>query len=394
MRVSLSLNVRCSFAIQKGLHLSRMPNHPDFTVSDNTSQKPREWYLYGSVADGQHYQEIQINRSGFRIGRRFGCDLQLMWATVSGVHAEFVTTPDDHLVLRDLDSTNGTFVNGERITGEVRLREDDIVQLGASEFRVFARNASATQIVETKDFNFLPSQLVALEDLINGTGLIPHYQPVLKLSDRSVIGYEVLARSGNPELSTPQQMFGLAEKLGLSDALSTACRTAGLHHARDLPASQILFFNTHPSELRHEELLNSLEVLREAAPDQAIMLEIHEAAVTDLAAMAVVQARLNELQISLAYDDFGAGQARILDLIEVPPEILKFDISLIRDIHERSQKHVMMVKTLVSMVRDFGISPLAEGIEKDAEAETCHEIGFEFAQGFYFGRPSPGFSAS
>jgi EAL domain-containing protein (putative c-di-GMP-specific phosphodiesterase class I) len=103
---------------------------------------------------------------------------------------------------------------------------------------------------------------------------------------------------------------------------------------------------------------------------------------------------LNDLQISLAYDDFGSGQARILDLIEVPPEILKFDISLIRDIHQSSQKHVTMVQTLVSMVRDFGISPLAEGIEKDAEAETCREIGFELAQGFHFGRPSPELPAS
>ena len=376
------------------LQRRRMSTNSETTNSETATQKPRDWYLYGSIADGQDFQEIQINRSGFRIGRRFGCDLQLMWATVSGSHAEFITRPDDELILRDLGSTNGTFVNGERITGEVLLQEDDIVQLGASEFRVLTRNSSATQIDETKDFNFLPSQLVALEDLINGTGLIPHYQPVLKLADRSVIGYEVLARSDNPELSTPQQMFGLAEKLGLSDALSTACRTAGLHHAQNLPAKQILFLNTHPAELKQDELLTSLEVLRNSAPDQAIMLEIHEAAVTDLAAMAVVQARLNDLQISLAYDDFGSGQARILDLIEVPPEILKFDISLIRDIHQSSQKHVTMVQTLVSMVRDFGISPLAEGIEKDAEAETCREIGFELAQGFHFGRPSPELPAS
>ena len=371
-----------------------MSTNSDFTVSDNTSRKPTEWYLYGSVADGQNFQEIQINRSGFRIGRRIGCDLQLMWATVSGYHAEFIMRSDGQLVLRDLDSTNGTFVNGERITGEVLLQEDDIVQLGASEFRVLIRNASETQIEETIDFSFLPSQLVGLEDLINGTGLIPHYQPVRKLVDKSVVGYEVLARSDNPELSNPHQMFGLAEKLGLSDALSTACRTAGLHHAQNLPTNQILFLNTHPSELNQEELLISLEVLRNADPDQAIMLEIHEAAVTDLAAMAVVQARLNDLQIALAYDDFGSGQTRILDLIEVPPDILKFDISLIRDIHQSSQKHITMVQTLVSMVRDFGISPLAEGIEKDAEAEICREIGFELAQGFHFGRPSPEVPAS
>ena len=53
-----------------------------------------------------------------------------------------------------------------------------------------------------------------------------------------------------------------------------------------------------------------------------------------------------------------------------------------------------MVQTLVSMVRDFGISPLAEGIEKDAEAEICREIGFELAQGYHFGRPKSEIPAS
>jgi EAL domain-containing protein (putative c-di-GMP-specific phosphodiesterase class I) len=51
-----------------------------------------------------------------------------------------------------------------------------------------------------------------------------------------------------------------------------------------------------------------------------------------------------------------------------------------------------MVKTLVTMVRDFGISPLAEGIETDAEAKTCQEVGFELAQGYHFGRPAPEFN--
>jgi EAL domain-containing protein (putative c-di-GMP-specific phosphodiesterase class I) len=128
--------------------------------------------------------------------------------------------------------------------------------------------------------------------------------------------------------------------------------------------------------------------LRDSAPNQSLSLEIHEAAVTDLDAMAQLRRQLTDLNIYLAYDDFGAGQARILDLVEVPPDVLKFDISLVRDINNASPKRHRMVSMLVEMVRDFGISPLAEGIETSAEAETCLQLGFELAQGFYFGRPA------
>jgi EAL domain-containing protein (putative c-di-GMP-specific phosphodiesterase class I) len=155
-----------------------------------------------------------------------------------------------------------------------------------------------------------------------------------------------------------------------------------------MPADQTLYLNTHPTELQGSRLIRSLEKLRNSAPNQSLSLEIHEAAVTDLQATAKLRRQLNDLNIQLAYDDFGAGQARMLDLVEVPPDVLKFDISLIRNINNASPKRHKMVRTLVEMVRDFGISPLAEGIETSAEADTCRHLGFEFAQGFYFGRPA------
>ena len=73
--------------------------------------------------------------------------------------------------------------------------------------------------------------------------------------------------------------------------------------------------------------------------------------------------------------------------MEVPPDVLKFDISLVRNIHRASLKRRQMVLTLVSMVREFGIAPLAEGVESQDEADACLDLGFEYAQGYHFGRP-------
>ena len=98
---------------------------------------------------------------------------------------------------------------------------------------------------------------------------------------------------------------------------------------------------------------------------------------------------LRDMDISLAYDDFGAGQARLLELTEVPPDYVKFDINLIRNIHLGNAGRQQTLQTLVRMVRELGIATLAEGIECAEEVEVCRQIGFDYAQGYYFGRPAP-----
>ncbi len=90
----------------------------------------------------------------------------------------------------------------------------------------------------------------------------------------------------------------------------------------------------------------------------------------------------------LAFDDFGAGQARLCELAEVRPDYLKFDREMIRDIHTSPQRQQMLAH-LVQLVVELGVVPLAEGIESAAESEICRQIGFQLAQGFHFGRPAP-----
>ncbi len=105
--------------------------------------------------------------------------------------------------------------------------------------------------------------------------------------------------------------------------------------------------------------------------------------------MTKLHASLKKLDIQLAYDDFGAGQARLVDLIEVPPDYLKFDIALVRDIHHGSSQRIQMLETLVRMAHDLGVAVLAEGIECQAEGEACTQLGFDLAQGYHYGKPAP-----
>ena len=137
------------------------------------------------------------------------------------------------------------------------------------------------------------------------------------------------------------------------------------------------------------ELGRQLRAIVDAlGPDQRAVIEIHESAVTDLAAMERIRAQLHALDVGLAYDDFGAGQSRLMELVEVPPDYLKLDMSLVRDI-DRSGKRQELVRALVHVMTDLGIAVLAEGVEREAEGATCIELGCALGQGYLYGRPAP-----
>ena len=79
-------------------------------------------------------------------------------------------------------------------------------------------------------------------------------------------------------------------------------------------------------------------------------------------------------------------EARLLELVEVPPDIIKFDIGLIHGLACSSGLR-QLVSSLVRMVREVGVTTLAEGVETPEQAAICQEIGFQLAQGFFFGPP-------
>ncbi len=184
-------------------------------------------------------------------------------------------------------------------------------------------------------------------------------------------------------------MFHAAEQLNLEVELSRLLRWEGVRLGRDIPGGPELFVNTHPKEIEDiKGLAESLKKVREMTDRTPLVLEIHEAAVTSRKKMQHLAAVLSDLGIRLAFDDFGSGQARLAELVEARPDFVKFDISLIRAIDAAGSSRRRMMISLVEMVRELDIRALAEGIETPQEAAVCKEIGFDFAQGYHFGRPA------
>ena len=348
------------------------------------------WFLSGATRPGDDIRHIPVDEQPFVIGRRAGISLSLQYRTVSGNHAS-LEVENGELILRDLGSTNGTYVNGEKLLDKgVRVVEEDLIHFAEAPFRV-RRQSPTSEHNGTIEENVCDQALalVQFDRLMSQRLVVPHFQPIVKLSTHEQIGFEVLGRGRVFGLESVQSMFHAAEQLSLEVDLSRLLRWEGIRVGREISGGGKLFVNTHPKEMTGPGMISSLAKLRELAGSQPMVLEIHEAAVTNPGMMQQLSKRLNELNIELAYDDFGSGQARLAELIEARPDYVKFDISLIRQIDRADPHRVKMTETLVRMVRDLDILALAEGIETEAEAQACDRLGFDLAQGFYFGRPAP-----
>ena len=358
-------------------------------MSRTAGRQQSLWFLCGPAASGGAIQHIPVDDSPFIVGRGVGISLRLPFKTVSGNHAS-IKVVNQQLIIEDLGSTNGTYVNGKRITGPAPIAEEDLVHFAEAPFRIRCQSLSQhlTGTLQ-EDICDQALALVQFDRLMAERLVVPHFQPIVQLSNAAIFGHEVLGRGKVFGLESVGSMFNAAAQLNLEVELSQLLRWEGVRIGRGMCDNPMLFVNTHPKEMQAPGLVQSLVSLREMAGSIPIVLEIHEAAITCVNSLNDLTKRLNDLNIEMAYDDFGAGQARLAEIVGARPKYVKFDIGLIRDINNADINRKRMVQALVTMVNDLGILSLAEGIETAAEAEACCALGFNLGQGYYYGYPIP-----
>ena len=327
----------------------------------------------------------------FRIGRREGFDLCIPCRNVSSLHAE-ILEKEDGLWVYDLNSTNGTFVNGERITKKARIEQGDRLKIGSCTYEVECSSIGLGRVAMSTIENVVESEESPLDrfDQLIDSGATPNFQPIVDISGHSTsrVGFEVLGRSRLFGLSTPDEMFGFAEELGLQTELSRVLRLRGFQVAENnLAQDQMLFVNTHPDELETDELIKNLKEVRESFPDRPVVVEVPEQVLVDPTTINNLLKVLNDLDIKLAIHDFGAQNVRLSTLNKLRPGIIKFDGALVQGIDQAPEKQ-RLVAAMSKMATELGIIPMAELIECEAEHEMLRQLGVQYAQGFYYGRPS------
>ncbi|WP_189607099.1 EAL domain-containing protein [Saccharospirillum salsuginis] len=214
------------------------------------------------------------------------------------------------------------------------------------------------------------------------------FQPIVSLNQRAVLGYEALVRG-----TAGEPAYSIIERVDDSNRyrFDQACRVKAIHLASRLGLTGLLSINFLPNAVYRPELCirTTLEAAAEANfPIDRILFEITEVEqVADERHLMAILEYYQQQGFQTALDDFGAGYSGLNLLAEVQPNIVKLDMSLIRDC-DRDKKRQIILASTVKMLRDLGVEPLAEGVETREEFGFLEGLGIDLYQGYYFAKPA------
>ncbi len=222
------------------------------------------------------------------------------------------------------------------------------------------------------------------------------YQPIVRLEDRAIAGFEALARWDHPKLGrlSPAEFISIAEEIGLIVDLGlfvlehTARQLAQWQAATRSREPVFASVNVSSRQLLRHDLIQDLRGVLGRVPlaRGTLKLEITESLVMENPEHAAqMLTRIKELGAGLSLDDFGTGHSSLAYLQRFPFDTIKIDQSFVRTTPRGTRP--VILRSIIALAHDLGMEVVAEGAETDSDAVELYQLGCEYAQGFAFGEP-------
>ncbi|HEX6678743.1 MAG TPA: EAL domain-containing protein [Actinomycetes bacterium] len=278
--------------------------------------------------------------------------------------------------------------------------EDVETLLRHADVSMYVSKNTHTPVVYASEYDHHSlTRLVLIGELrraLDGDELVVHYQPQARVSSGEVGKVEALVRWQHPQrgLLGPDQFIPLAEQTGLIRSLTRHVLDAALGQCRawrDEGRRLVVAVNITSRELIDLHFPDEVaELLARWAVEPALLeLEITETTImTDLPRTRSILARLRELGVRLAIDDFGSGHSSLGYLKRLPIDVLKIDQSFVKHMGE-DPGDAAIVRSAIDVGHSLGLEVVAEGVENEQAKRRLEELGCDSFQGYYLGRPQP-----
>jgi diguanylate cyclase (GGDEF)-like protein/PAS domain S-box-containing protein len=222
------------------------------------------------------------------------------------------------------------------------------------------------------------------------------YRPIVRLENRTVAGFEALARWDHPKMGrmSPFEFIALAEEIGLISDLGlfaierTARQLGTWQRAARGRVPLFASVNVSSRQLLKNDVVDGLRAVvgRVGLPRGTLKLELTESAVMENPEQAAqILRRLRELGVGLALDNFGIRHSSLVYLQRFPFDTIKINRSFVRANAKGTRPAVL--RSIVGLAHDLGMDVVAEGAESESDAAELYHLGCEFAQGLAFGHP-------
>ena len=350
-------------------------------------------------ADGALPEQIPLASFPFTIGRTDSADLTVPSNRVSREHA-LILRENDGYRIRDLGSTNGTYVNGQRIE-EALLEDGDLVVVADVELTFFtgsdgSADGNATQRIDScpnpREREGVAAGIVRevrrlQETLVNGAVENP-FQTVVELDRGEVFAYEAMGE-GHPREANDSEArrLILATECRLSSRTRRLRRTLAAEEIAALGGESGLLVKLDVSEIGAAGLAESLGRLRQIlSVPRPLVVEVPDGAVSDTPYFRELCEDLRAMAMTVAHGGFAGGAIQFAHRKEIAPDLLKLAPLLLRGI-DGSRERQRQLQSLVRAASDAGCEVIATGIQNEQDRTACRRLGCRFGQGGLYGHP-------
>lgn len=354
------------------------------------------WFEYYQVGSSRLTKQA-IGEFPYVMGRDESADFCVESSRVSRKHVT-IDCQDEGFVLRDLESTNGTYVNGTRVTQAV-LQDGDVVVLADFEFTFFSGQpvrATVTQVMtqpvaeRMTDTHDLVIQVRRLHERLTHRAIGSAFQPIVRLESGEVYGFEAIrATLDLPGESQQAESLIDGTECRLTERMNQQHRLCAVEQAALFEDNVHLFFGLKVAEVSANFAPESLDRLVDVmAGRHQLVAEIPDTAVCDITYFRQFIADLRQRGIEIAYGGFCTGPSQMAEWRSMAPDYLKLAPAVVRGIR-RASGGWRMIQSLMDAARDLGCTIVAVGVDNESDAQCLRELGCVYAQGDYFGRPEP-----